>query len=128
MSAASEKIATDMCNALLTHEISALLPYLSEDVYYHNIPWPPVTGHSGVRKVLEPFLGLCVLEKMDIKHTASSGDVVMNERVETWSRGAVRVDLPIVGVFTLKNNKIVRWCDYFDEGAAKPLVEAMKQS
>jgi|SRR5713101_7460292 len=127
MSAANEKLATDLCNSLLTREISKALPYLSEDVFYHNIPWEPVTGHAGVRKVLEPFLAYCVLEKMDIKHTAASGDVVMNERVETWSKGNVRVQIPIVGVFTIKGDKITRWCDYFDEGAVKPLVEALKQ-
>ncbi|MGH7964838.1 MAG: limonene-1,2-epoxide hydrolase family protein [Candidatus Binatia bacterium] len=127
MSAANEKLATDLCNALLTREISRALPYLSEDVFYHNVPWEPVTGHAGVRKVLEPFLAYCVLEKMDIKNTVSAGDVAMNERVETWSKGNVRVLLPVVGIFTIKEGKIVRWCDYFDAGTIQPLLDALKQ-
>lgn len=127
MSAANEKIATDLCNALLTREVSNALPYLSEEVFYHNVPWEPVHGHAGVRKALEPFLAHCVLEKMDIKNTASAGDIVMNERIEHWSKGKVRVQLPVLGVFTIKNDKIVRWCDYFDADTVKPLIEAMKQ-
>jgi limonene-1,2-epoxide hydrolase len=57
----------------------------------------------------------------------SAGDIVMNERLEHWAKGTVRVQLPVLGVFTITDNKIVRWCDYFDAGTVKPLIEAMQQ-
>lgn len=125
--ATKEKIVTDFCNALLEGSVEKILPTLAEDVFYHNVPWEPVTGHAGVRAVLKGFLNppKCQLEKMDIKNTVVAGDVVMNERVEHWAAGKVRVALPIVGVFTFKGDKIVRWCDYFDAGSVKPLIDAL---
>ena len=129
MSATNEKTVTDFCNSLLSRDMNKLVSYLTEDVFYHNMPWQPVHGHSGVREILTPFVeGKNVsLAKMDIKNTSSSGEVVMNERIETWVSGQVKVELPVVGVFTFNDKgKIFRWCDYFDAKTMAPLMEAMK--
>ena len=129
MSTANEQTVTEFCNALLGRDMNKLVSYLTEDVYYHNIPWQPVTGHEGVRKMLTPFVEgpKCSLNKMDIKNTSSAGNVVMNERIEHWQAGTVKVELPVVGVFTFDDKgKIARWCDYFDAKTAAPLMEAMQ--
>jgi limonene-1,2-epoxide hydrolase len=130
MSAENEKLVTDFCNSFLGADMTKVVSYLSPDVYYHNIPWAPVTGHAGVRQVLDPFLHgqNCCLARMDIKNTTSAGNVAMNERVETWVKGNVKVELPVVGVFTIEKGKITRWCDYFDSGTAAPLMEAIRQA
>lgn len=129
MSAANEKIVTAFCNSLLGRNMDTLVSYLTEDVFYHNMPWEPVHGHDGVRKVLTPFVEgpKISLEKMDIKNTSSAGNVVMNERIEHWVAGSVKVELPVVGVFTFNDKgKIARWCDYFDAKTAAPMMEALK--
>jgi len=129
MSAENEKIVTEFCQSLEAGSLAKLLPYLSEEVVYHNIPWQPVTGHAGVRQVLGPFLegpGRATV-KMNIKHTTSSGNTVMNERLEEWSKGSVKLDLPVLGVFELKNGKITHWRDYFDADSVKPLMEAIQK-
>jgi limonene-1,2-epoxide hydrolase len=56
MSTENEKIVTEFCQSLLSADMAKVVTYLSEDVFYHNIPWEPVTGHAGVRKVLDPFV------------------------------------------------------------------------
>ena len=106
--------------------MSKVVSYLSDDVLYHNMPWDPVTGHAGVHKVLDPFINTKSLQKMEIKHTSSAGNVVTNERLETWAKGNVRVLLPVLGVFTITAGKITKWCDYFDSGTIAPLMEAVK--
>ena len=129
MSAENEKIVTEFCMALESGGVAALLPYLSEDVVYHNIPWKPVTGHAGVREVLGPFLdgpGHPTV-KMNIKNTTSSGNTVMNERLEEWAKGSVKVDLPVLGIFELKNGKITHWRDYFDAKTTQPLSDALQK-
>lgn len=126
MSTTNEQLVTDFCEALADGGLSAILPYLAEDVLYHNMPWAPVTGHAGVCEVLEPFVGARnFLEKMEIKHTTASDNVVMNERRETWVKGEVTVVLPVLGVFTITDGKISTWCDYFDSGTIAPLMEAV---
>lgn len=127
MSVEKEKLVTELCTAaLLSHDINRVLACLSEDVYFYNGPFDTVTGHEAVHQVIAPILTHRALEKVEIKNTATSGDLVMNERVETWAKGAVRIQLPIVGVFTVKGDKITRWCDYFDGGTAMPFLEALK--
>jgi len=130
MSTENEKIVTEFCQSLLSADMAKVVTYLSGDVVYHNIPWEPVTGHAGVRQVLDPYVhgANCAIVRMDIKHTASSGNVVMNERMETWVKGSVRVELPVVGVFELKDGKITKWRDYFDSATVTPLVEAIQRS
>ena len=129
MSAENEKIVTAMCQSLQNADMAKVVSYLSEDVVYHNIPWAPVTGHAGVRQVLDPFVhgANCALVRMDIKNTTSSGDTVMNERLETWAKGTVRLELPVVGVFEVKNGKITHWRDYFDSTSVAPLTEAIQR-
>lgn len=126
MSTENEALVTEFCNALGSGNMDTVVSYLSEDVFYHNMPWEPVTGHAGVRGVLDPFIGANLLQKMEIPHTTSSGNVVTNERMETWVKGDVQVLLPVLGVFTIIDGKISKWCDYFDSGTISPLVEAMK--
>jgi len=121
----NEQLVTDFCNAL-ADGLSAILPYLADDVLYHNMPWEPVTGHAGVRQVLEPFIGSQkLLQKMEIKHTTSAGNVVMNERLETWVKGDVTVLLPVLGVFTITDGKIAKWCDYFNAATVTPLTDVL---
>ena len=128
MSAEHEQFVTEFCHSLTSGDMSKVVSYLSEDVFYHNMPWAPVTGHAGVHEVLDPFVNANLLEKMEIKHTASSGDVVTNERLETWVKGDVRVLLPVLGVFTITDGKITKWFDYFDSATISPLMEAIQQS
>ena len=123
----NEKLVTDFCMSLLG-PLDEAVQYLAEDVDYWNIPMEPVKGRAASKKFLEPFLGEGhhLLEKMEIKHTTSSGNVVMNERLETWTKGEVTVRLPLMGVFEISGGKISKWRDYFDQHTAGPLVEAMK--
>jgi limonene-1,2-epoxide hydrolase len=49
----------------------------------------------------------------------------MNERMEYWVKGDVRVDLPVAGVFELRDGLIVSWRDYFDLPTLQPLLDAV---
>ena len=125
MSEANRERVTAFCHALM-EGTDALLAFLSDDVHYHNMPWPPVTGHAAVRGVLSPLLDVepCGLTKMEIHHTLAEGDLVMNARDETWEHKGVKVVLPVAGVFHLRGGIITRWNDYFDVATIKPLLDA----
>jgi limonene-1,2-epoxide hydrolase len=58
--------------------------------------------------------GTTLLE-FKILHTASNGNVVFNERVDTAETNGKRASLPVVGVFEVTaGGKISAWRDYFD--------------
>ena len=40
----------------------------------------------------------------------------MNERIDTLVIGDATTVLPVMGIFELKDGKIIKWRDYFDMG------------
>ena len=122
------RIVTEFCNSLLLGDMVKTCSYLSPEVVYHNMPWAPVVGPAEVRKILDPLVHgpRNALRRMDISHTVSDGVTVMNARLETWVRGNVHVDLPVAGVFTVRDGLITHWSDYFDAATVQPLMDTLK--
>ena len=114
MSAENEKLVTDFCEVWSKLNVDEILGYLSEDCFYHNIPMKPLVGHAAIRGFVEPFLKDAVSAVFEIKHTTSTGNVVMNERVDTFVVGPKTISLPVAGIFEITAGKISAWRDYFD--------------
>ena len=102
--------------------------FLSEEIVYHNVPWPSVSGHQQVAETLAPFIDNREggLESITIHHSISNKDIVMNVRDEIWVHQKVRIVLPVAGVFRIRNGKISRWTDYFDSATLKPFLESVR--
>jgi len=49
-------------------------------------------------------------------HLAVRGDVVLTERIDTFTVGEVVAPLPVMGTFEIRDGKISAWRDYFDLG------------
>jgi len=47
-------------------------------------------------------------------NVAENGDVVFTERVDRFQMGDKKVELPVAGVFEVRDGKIAAWRDYFD--------------
>lgn len=114
MSAENEKLVTDFCQAWSRLNPDEILGYLTDDCFYHNIPMEPCVGKVAIRQFVEPFLKNSQSAVFDIKHTTSAGNVVMNERVDSFQMGPKTVSLPVAGVFEIREGKIAAWRDYFD--------------
>jgi limonene-1,2-epoxide hydrolase len=114
MSAENEKLVTDFCQSWSRKNVEDILSYLTDDIFYHNIPMEPMVGKAAVRKFVEPFLKDAESAVFEIKHTTSAGNVVMNERVDRFVMGPKKIELPVAGVFEVRNGKIAAWRDYFD--------------
>jgi limonene-1,2-epoxide hydrolase len=114
MSVENEKLVTDFCVSWSRKNVDEVLSYLTDDCFYHNIPMEPCVGKAAIRKFVEPFLKEADSAVFEIKHTTSAGNVVMNERVDRFVMGPKKVELPVAGVFEVRNGKIVAWRDYFD--------------
>ena len=52
--------------------------------------------------------------ELDVAHVVSAGDVVMAERVDRFRWNGKRLDLPVCGVFEVRDGKIVKFRDYFN--------------
>ncbi|MDP1670610.1 MAG: limonene-1,2-epoxide hydrolase family protein, partial [Alphaproteobacteria bacterium] len=55
----------------------------------------------------------------------ASGGVVMTERTDKFLMNGQWLELPVMGVFEIKDGKIAKWRDYFDLGQFQTQVAAI---
>jgi limonene-1,2-epoxide hydrolase len=109
-----ETIVRDFCAAWARRDIGELLGYFTDDAVYHNMPMAPVTGKDGIREVLNLFVPPAEAIDFEMRHVAARGDVVFTERVDRFRIGGRTIELPVAGVFELRDGRIAAWRDYFD--------------
>jgi limonene-1,2-epoxide hydrolase len=110
--------AVETVNAFMTaaasRDYDAALALLTDDVEYQNMPLAPVTGHDAVKETLEMLLGLCSESQWVVHREVADGDTVMNERTDRFLVDGHWLELPVAGVFVVRNGRIALWRDYFD--------------
>ncbi len=114
MAADAEKIVTDFCKTWSRRNLEEIMAYFADDAVYHNMPVEPARGKDAIRNTINTFLPGSTYVEFKILHTASSGDIVFNERIDMFEMNGKRIELPVAGVFQIKNGKIALWRDYFD--------------
>lgn len=115
MSTEAEGVVNEFCKAWARLNVDQIMDFFTDDAVYHNIPMKPAAGKDTIRKTIEGLMKGTTWLEFKILHSASSGNVVFNERVDSFEAGGKRVSLPVMGVFeTTSNGKIKAWRDYFD--------------
>ena len=110
----NERLIRDFIAAWSRLDPSELAGYFAEDGVYHNMPAGPVSGRANVEEFIRGFTAPWTETTWDLLNIASTGDVVVAERLDRTRAGSSSVDLPCVGVFELEDGKIKVWRDYFD--------------
>ena len=109
-----ETVVRDFCAAWSRRDIAELLGYFTDDAVYHNIPLAPVSGKDGIREVLNLFVPPAETIEFEMLKVAARGDVVFTERVDRFTMAGRTIELPVAGVFEVRDGKIAAWRDYFD--------------
>jgi limonene-1,2-epoxide hydrolase len=110
----AEQVVLDMCEAIGKHDAEALRPFFTDDVVYHNIPMDPAVGIDAAIAFIEGFFGMCESLVIENLHVAARDNVVLTERVDTFTIGDKVAPLPVMGTFEIRDGKICAWRDYFD--------------
>jgi limonene-1,2-epoxide hydrolase len=90
------------------------LQLVAEDCEYRNVPIATVNGHAGIRAVLEPFFAPTRQNEFRVLREVSVGSIVVLERLDRHLLPSGWVELPVVGIFEIRNGLISLWHDYFD--------------
>lgn len=90
------------------------MQYVAPDCEYTNIPMGTVYGPSGIRSVLEPFFDPTITNEWRILRTAAEGPIVFMERLDRHQLAKGWVELPVTGVWEVRDGRITVWRDYFD--------------
>jgi limonene-1,2-epoxide hydrolase len=112
MAIEAEKIVGAFCKACARKNIDEIMGFFTEDAVYHNMPMEPSKGKPAIKETINSFLPGWI--EFKILHTASNGNIVFNERIDTIEMGDKRVELPVAGMFELRGGRITLWRDYFD--------------
>ena len=95
-----------------------LAAFFTDDAVYHNIPMAPITGREAIAKTIASFIrpGAPGIESIEFRviNIAANGPVVMTERVDVFKLSYKSFELPVMGVFEVRDGKISAWRDYFD--------------
>ena len=104
-------------------DVDAALALFAEDAVYHNMPIAPVTGRAAIREMLEPFINMASEVDWVVHHWAEGANgIVMTERTDRFLIQGQWLELPVVGVFEVRNGHICAWRDYFDMAPLAPFV------
>jgi limonene-1,2-epoxide hydrolase len=112
----AEQLVRDMCDTFARHDAEALRPFFTDDVVYHNIPMDPAVGINDAIGFIEGFFAMCERMVIETLHLAVRDNLVLTERVDTFTVGQVVASLPVMGIFEIRDGKISAWRDYFDLG------------
>lgn len=114
MSVDDENLVRAFCAAWSRRDIDQLLEFFTEDAVYHNMPAGPVCGHQGIREVFQLFVPPSEQIDWQMHNIASRDGIVFTERLDRFVMGGKPVELPVAGVFEIRDGKIAAWRDYFD--------------
>ena len=112
---ASEKLVRDFLGSWEGRDLETICGAFADDAVYHNTPVAPIEGIDGIRAIFRAFLDAFAYAKLDIVTLAAEPGLVLAERIDYFTmHDGRKVELPVNGVFVVKNGQITRFTDYFD--------------
>ena len=114
MSAENRAVVASLADAWKAQDIDRIMDHFTDDIVYHNMPMEPAEGTDAVRGVIEGFLAMAESIVFETVNEVSDGDLVLNERVDTFVIAGNETPIRVMGIFELRDGKIARWRDYFD--------------
>ena len=96
-------------------ELEPIIASMTEDCFYHNMPWPPMIGQAAIREALAQFIQGAEAIEWHVLHAAETKDgAVLTERLDRFLINGKWMEIPVMGTFELRDGLIARWRDYFD--------------
>lgn len=96
----------------------SLRDYFTPGTVYENVGLSTTTGIDQALAVFAGFTASLGMQTMWVEnlHVAASGDTVLTERIDHVRDGSGKtlMSIRVMGVFEVKDDKIVAWRDYFD--------------
>ncbi len=96
-------------------DVEAIMDCFCDDAEYINIPMdPPNRGSAEIRNFITGFISTIEASEFIVHRQLVDGNIVMNERTDRLKMNGQWIELPVMGVFEMRDGKIAKWRDYFD--------------
>lgn len=109
-----DEVVTAFITAIEQRDADAMLALVADGCEYDNVPIGPVHGPEGVDRILRPMIERSDEIEWRVLRSATSGNVVFNERIDRFRSGDHWIELPVTGVWEVVDGRITLWRDYFD--------------
>jgi limonene-1,2-epoxide hydrolase len=107
---ANVQVVADFCAAWPSHDIDRIMSFFAENCAYRvSETQEPNKGRQAVLDRIKSFLAS--VQGFEVIETFAKGPMVINERHDHFTGGRLKM-WHGVGVFFLKDSKIVEWSDY----------------
>ena len=107
---ANVQLVNDFCSAWPNHDLAKIMSFFADTCAYRvNENQEPFKGRQAVTDRIKSFLDRVV--QFEVIETFARGPMVFNERIDRFMGGPLR-SWHGVGVFFLRDGKIVEWYDY----------------
>ena len=103
------EIITQFIEKMVAHDADGSVSFMSDGVFVHNMPIEPTRSKEEWK---QRMLAYDSSEGFKIEMLNIVGDGmgnVLTERVDSFRRKGVWIDIPIMGAFTIKDGLIVSW-------------------
>jgi limonene-1,2-epoxide hydrolase len=115
MAPSPETLVRDFLGAWPRRDLDELMSFFAANAVYHNVPVAPCIGAAAIRETFAGFLATMPGIVLDVVNLVASGPLVMAERIDRFVMpNGHRFDLPVTGVFEVRDGKIVAFRDYFN--------------
>ena len=112
---ANDELIRNFINAWTRMDLDTIMDSFTEDAAYANIPMGPANvGKEAIRAFIDGFIGTCEEMEFIIHNQVDEGALVMNERTDRIKMNGNWIELPVMGVYEIRDGKIAAWRDYFD--------------
>lgn len=113
---AAEIVVRAFCDAWERRDLQRVLGLMAEDVRYQNVPQPMMLGRTQARRFIGPIIRETVrIEFVLLNLLASEATgLVLTERIDRLHYTSGVIEIPLMGVFTVRQGRIVEWRDYAD--------------
>ena len=107
---ANAQIVNEFCKAWTSHDFDKLMSFLAANIAYRiDETHEPIKGKEAVGAGIKGFLS--GVKEFKVLETLAKGPMVFTERIDSFVDGPFK-SWHGVGVFFLKEGKIVEWYDY----------------
>jgi limonene-1,2-epoxide hydrolase len=104
------QVVKAFCAAWRGHDVAKIMSYMADPCAYRvTEEQDPIKGRDAVTKRVRSSINS--VNAFDVLETFAKGPMVFNERIDTFTSGQLK-SWHGVGVFFLKDGKIVEWQDY----------------
>lgn len=110
----NSSVVVEFLAALRDRDYLQALDFTTDDVVWHNVSLPKVTGRRNLARAVALMDKLALRFDVRFHHVATDGEVVLTERTDALSLGRLRCEFWVCGTFEFHDGRIAVWRDRFD--------------